>query len=116
MVAEQPSCLRPDRFTTVLLQEVLEDLPRSDRPALLQSVASLKAPRFFLVLRTETRWHRWAPRVAAIADLPTVDPVQVLRTVHLSTSYRLFRQDEVARRNYRATVIEFRYGHDGAEV
>lgn len=110
------SCLRPDRFTTVLLQEVLEDLPRSDRAALLRSVASLKAPRFFLVLRTETPWHRWAPRVEALADLPTVDPVQVMRTVHLCTSYRLLRHEEVARRNYRATVVEFRYGHDEAEV
>ena len=61
-------------------------------------------------------WHRWAPRAQAIADLPIVDPVRVMRAVHLDTSYRLLRQDEVTRRNYRATVIEFRYGHDEAEV
>jgi len=108
-------CLGRQRFTTVLVQEVLEDFSRSDRTALLQSVAALAVPRLFLVLRTESGWHRWL-RVAAISELPIVDPVQVIRSVHLSTSYRLLRQEEVSCRNYRATVVEFRYGHDEAEV
>ena len=105
-----------ETFSAVVLQEVLEDQSPSEQSSLLRALDQAPAERLLLVLRLQTGWHKWTPGVEAIANLPTVDPVPILRRVHLSTGYRLVRQKEIRRRNYRARAVEFRLFHDGAEV
>jgi SAM-dependent methyltransferase len=91
-------------FDVVLVQEVVEGGSDSERRELLAALAGWGAKRLVLVARCPTGWSRFRSHTAV------VDPVELLRMVHLQTPYRLVRQEEVRQRNYRGLVAEFHHG------
>jgi len=103
-------------FDAVLLQEVVEDYPPEEQPALLEAVAGLGVPRWLLVLRERGDWQRLSDSPVTLPGLATADPVRLLRVVHLRTPYRLVRRLGIRRRNYRAVVCELKLCSDGAGV
>ena len=95
-------------FDVVLVQEVVEGGSDSERRELLAALAGWGAKRLVLVARCPTGWSRF--RSHTDGDTAVVDPVELLRMVHLQTPYRLVRQEEVRQRNYRGLVAEFHHG------
>ena len=96
-------------FDVVLVQEVVERGSDSERRELLAALADWGAPRLVLVARCPTGWSRFTSHVDS--GVPAVvDPVELLRLVHLQTRYRLLRREEVRQRNYRGLVAEFHHG------
>ncbi len=95
-------------FDVALVQEVVESGSDSERRELLAALADWGAPRLVLVARCPTGWSRF--RSPPDTDSAVVDPVELLRMVHLQTPYRLVRREEVRQRNYRGLVAEFHHG------
>ena len=95
-------------FDAALVQEVVESGSDSERRELLAALADWGAPRLVVVARCPTGWSRFRSQIDG--DSAVVDPVELLRMVHLQTPYRLVRREEVRQRNYRGLVAEFHHG------
>jgi len=96
----------PDRFDALVLREVIQDYRTEEQRELLQSLANGGAHRVLLTLRLDSGWSRVVGGMWPDGLGGTVDPVAVLRAVHLATPYRLTRQREVKRRNFRSWAGE----------
>lgn len=104
-----------DRFSAVLVREVLEEMTASERTQFFAALAMRPARRLLLVTRLAGRWQRFSGSSASLPGLATVDSVEILRRVHLGTPYQLVRRKEITSRNYRAQVAEFHCPHGGAD-
>lgn len=93
-------------FDVILLRQVLQDYPQGDLEELLDGLAAGGARRLLLTLRQATRWGLFTHRLWPEGLGATVDPVTVLRRLHMATPFRLARQEEVRRRNFRSWVGE----------
>jgi 2-polyprenyl-3-methyl-5-hydroxy-6-metoxy-1,4-benzoquinol methylase len=92
------------RFDLLLLMEVLEDYELPDRRNLMERVASAGIPRIFLVFRTPPSGllGRLLPESAG----GVIDPIELLRWVHLNLPYRQRRQEVVHVRNYQVQLSD----------
>lgn len=97
---------REDLFDALVLREVIQDYRTEEQRELLQSLAHGGAHRVLLTLRLDSGWSRFVGGMWPDGLGGTVDPVAVLRAVHLATPYRLTRQREVKRRNFRSWAGE----------
>lgn len=93
-------------FDDVLLWEVIESIGPARLPALCASLDGSGAKRVFVVVRLESRWHRFGPTQGVVPELPTAEPTQLLRRLHLGSRYRLRRQRTVSQRNSVLQVME----------
>lgn len=93
-------------FDALLLREVIQDYWTEEQRELLRSLAHGGAHRVLLTLRLDSGWSRVVEGMWPNGLGGTVDPVAVLRAVHLATPYRLTRQREVKRRNFRSWAGE----------
>ena len=96
----------PDRFDALVLREVLQDYRGAEQRELLRGLAGGGVHRVLVTLRLDTGWSRFVGRMWPEGLGGTVDPVAVLRAIHLATPYRLTRQREVKRRNFRSWAGE----------
>jgi|GEM_PF-2403015 len=103
---------RPDegpgepRFDALVLREVVQDYLAGEQRALLGALAVGGARRVLLTLRMESLWSRFLGGMWPEGLGRATDPVSVLRAVHLVTPYRLTRQREIQRRNFRSWAGE----------
>lgn len=93
-------------FEALVLREVIQDYRGDEQRELLQSLADGGAQRVVLTLRLDSGWSRLVGGMWPNGLGGTVDPVAMLRAVHLATPYRLTRQREVKRRNFRSWAGE----------
>lgn len=96
----------PDRFDALVLREVIQDYRAEEQRKLLQCLAGGGAHRVLVTLRLDSGWSRFVGGMWPDGLAGTVDPVAVLRAVHLVSPYRLTRQREVKRRNFRSWAGE----------
>ncbi|HSH75657.1 MAG TPA: methyltransferase domain-containing protein [Longimicrobiales bacterium] len=93
-------------FDDIVLQEVLEDYGPDDTIETLQRLAGSGAKRIHLIFRQPGPWRGVLAPMLPEALLPTLDPVALLRSVHLHTPYRLSHQESVRRRSYNVKSVE----------
>jgi magnesium-protoporphyrin O-methyltransferase len=98
--------LRLEGFDALVLREVIQDYRLEERRELLRGLAGGGPERVLLTLRLDSRWSHLVGRMWPRGMGGTVDPVAILRTIHLVTPYRLTRQREVKRRNFRSWAGE----------
>jgi SAM-dependent methyltransferase len=96
----------PGAFDDVVLQEVLEDYSPEETLDLLKRLAGCGAGKVHLIVKQAGPWRGIMETLLPEALLPTVDPVTLLRSVHLHTPYRLSHQESVRRRSYNARLVE----------
>lgn len=101
-VARQPI------FDSLVLSEVIEEYPPMERDRLFEWLCRIPFQRFYLVFKIGGPADSILGRVVAGELRQTLDPVRVLRSVHLRTPYRLERKEEIKVRNYRALIAEFK--------
>ena len=94
-------------FDDVVIWAVLEDLGEKARHDLLAALERLAPERLFVALHLESGWTRFAPGLVGAA-MPTADPVEILRSIHLETSLRLERQETARRRNATVRLMQLR--------
>jgi magnesium-protoporphyrin O-methyltransferase len=94
-------------FDDILVLEVLEDYTHAERIEILGCLGQSPAQRLYLALRVSgpltglLNATAWGGR-----PVGTVDPLPLLRWIHLNTTLRLTRREVVHCRNYRAEVLE----------
>lgn len=93
-------------FDILLLREVAQDYEPAEYARLFEPLAMGGARRLLLTLRQDSLWspvirQAWPEGVAE-----SVDTTTLLRRIHLLTPFRLSRQQEVHRRNFRSWVVE----------
>lgn len=93
-------------FDIVVLREVIQDYEPAEYRELFEPLATGGAERLILTLRQESLWtpmtrHAWPEGMAETVDITTL-----LRRIHLLTPFRLRRQKELKRRNFRSWVGE----------
>lgn len=93
-------------FDDVIIQEVLEDYSRDERMDTVLAMAGSQAPRIHLIFRQPGRWGGLIGPMMPEALIPTLDPVPLLRSIHLHTSYRLARKESIRRRSYSVQWVE----------
>lgn len=93
-------------FDDVVIQEVLEDYTREERMDAIIALGSSRVPRVHLVFRQPGRWGGLIAPMMPEALVPTLDPVPLLRSIHLHTSYRLARRESIRRRSYSVQWVE----------
>ena len=93
-------------FDDVVIQEVLEDYTRDERTDTVIAMARSKAPRIHLIFRQPGRWGGLIGPMMPEALIPTLDPVPLLRSIHLHTPYRLARRESIRRRSYSVQWVE----------
>ena len=96
------------KFDAILLQEVFEDYPPAEQDRLLSWLGNCCADRVYLVCRVPGGAERWIKGLLPEGLSMSVDPVSLLRRVHLYTPFRLARQRQVQLRNYKAQVAELK--------
>jgi SAM-dependent methyltransferase len=96
----------PGAFDDIVLQEVLEDYSPEEMVETLGRLAGSGAARIHLIFRQPGRWRGVLAPLLPEALLPTLDPVALLRSVHLHTPYRLSHQESVRRRSYNVKSVE----------
>lgn len=110
LVAGDVRDLRPapeePAFDLAVLREVVQDYEPAEAESLFASLARLETPRLLLTLRQETRWSWMLGNLYPEGLGGTVDFHRLLRTLHLSSPYRLTRRQEVRRRNFASLVVE----------
>lgn len=106
VVGDFRDLLTGPEIDALLLREVIQDYRKEEWRALLRSLADGGAERVLLTLRLDSAWSRLVGGMWPEGLGRTVDPVAVLRAIHLATPYRLTRQREVKRRNFRAWAGE----------
>lgn len=100
------STLQEKLFHAIVMQEVLEDHPPEERVQVLKWLAESPIPRVYLVFRTKGKADWWLKKILPQGLSETIDPVGLLRWIHLKTPFRLTRQEQVYQRTYRAQVVE----------
>lgn len=102
-LAPEPSS---EGFDVLLLREVFQDYSIQELRTLFGALAAGGARRLVLTLRMETGWSPLLGKMWPSGLGHTVDPVAVLRSLQLETPYRLTRQSETRRRNFRSWAGE----------
>jgi len=94
-------------FDDAVIQEVLEDYTSDERGDTIFSLAESRVPRLHLIFRQPGRWGGLIGSMLPEALVPTLDPVPLLRSIHLHTPYRLAHQESVRRRSYSVRMVQF---------
>ena len=98
---------RAAAFDAVLLREVLEDYPHKERLQVLAWLGESPTAQVYLVFRIRGRAHWWRKHFLPEGLSETIDPVALLRWIHLHTPLRLARQKKIHLRTYGVQVAEF---------
>lgn len=106
LVADLRELVGAVRATDVVLREVVQDYTSAEQSKLFERLATSSARRIYLTLPLESRWSLVLRGLHPEGLGGVVDPTELLRTAHLLTPYRLTRQREVKRRNFRSLVVE----------
>ncbi len=94
-------------YDDVILQEVLEDYRADERLETIHWLAESGTRRVHLIFRQPARsLGRLIVPLLPAALVPTLDPVPLLRSIHLHTPYRLTCQESVQRRSYSVQMAE----------
>jgi len=93
-------------FDEIILQEVLEDYAPQDRIDTFRWLADAGAARVHVVFKQEGRWATLIGAMMPDALTPTLDAVELLRSIHLHTPYRLSHQESDRRRSYNVRRVE----------
>jgi SAM-dependent methyltransferase len=96
-----------DAFDDVVIQEVMEDYTSDERLDAILAMGECRVPRIHLIFRQPGKWGGLIGPMMPEALLPTLDPVSLLRSVHLHTPYRLARKESIRRRSYSVQVVQF---------
>lgn len=94
-------------FDEIILQEVLEEYAPQERIDAFRWLAETRVARVHVIFRQEGRWATLISPLMPDALTPTLDPVELLRSIHLHTPYRLSHQESVRRRSYNVRRVEF---------
>lgn len=92
-------------YDDMVIREVLEDYPPQDAHIALEYLAESSVKRVFLIMRVTGPLTRLWNALGARRFDETVDPVNILRWIHLNTPFRLKRQETIQLRNYRVWVV-----------
>jgi SAM-dependent methyltransferase len=117
---EEPG-LSPARPVTWWCWELFEHLALEQRRRLFRRMEESRASALFFAVRAESRLGALvAPLLAAGGTdqrgepaLPTLDPVPLLREIHLETDLRLERTETLRRRNSALAIARMRRPADG---
>jgi SAM-dependent methyltransferase len=93
-------------FDDVVIQEVLEDYSLEERKDTIFGLANSRVPRIHLIFRQQGRWGGLIAPMLPDSLVPTLDPVQLLRSIHLHTPYRLTQQESIRRRSYSVQMVQ----------
>lgn len=93
-------------FDEVIVQEVLEDYTLEERLDAFRRLAGCGAYRVHLIFRQPGKWTTLIAPLLPDVLVPTLDPVPLLRSIHLHTPYRLAHQESVRRRSYNVQRVE----------
>ncbi|MDH3207750.1 MAG: methyltransferase domain-containing protein [Gemmatimonadota bacterium] len=96
-----------EAFDDVVIQEVLEDYSAEERKDTIFGLASARVPRIHLIFRQQGRWGGLINPMLPAALTSTLDPVPLLRSIHLHTRYRLAHQESIRRRSYSVRMVQF---------
>jgi len=96
-----------EAFDDVVIQEVLEDYSAEERKDTIFALASAGVPRIHLIFRQQGRWGGLINPMLPAALASTLDPVPLLRSIHLHTRYRLAHQESIRRRSYSVRLVQF---------
>lgn len=100
----------PSAFDVVVASRVLDDYSTENARALLDALLALGVPRVVLAFRVEPDGEvaRWIARRSTRDAARTLDPVEVLRRVHLETDYRLAQRSRARCRDHAIEVVDLR--------
>ena len=87
-------------FDDVVIQEVLEDYTADERLDAVIAMGECRVPRIHVIFRQPGRWGGLIGPMMPEALTATLDPVPLLRSIHLHTPYRLARKESIRRRSY----------------
>jgi SAM-dependent methyltransferase len=93
-------------FDDVVIQEVLEDYTPDERGDTIYRLGESRVPRVHLIFRQPGKWGGLIGPMMPGALLPTLDPVPLLRSIHLHTRYRLAHQESIRRRSYSVRMVQ----------
>jgi len=93
-------------FDDVVIQEVLEDYTADERRDTIVRLAESRAPRIHLIFRQPGRWGGLIAPMMPDGLIATLDPVPLLRSIHLHTPYRLAYQESIRRRSYSVRWVQ----------
>jgi SAM-dependent methyltransferase len=97
-------------FDDVVMQEVIEDYGEAERAELFRGMSEADVPRLHLVFRRTGSWGGLITPLLPSALATALDPVNVLRSIHRHTPYRISHQESVRRRSYHVQVVELTRG------
>lgn len=92
-------------YDDMVIREVLEDYPPQEAHIALEYLVESSVKRVYLIMRVTGPLTRLWNALGARGFEETVDPVNILRWIHLNTPFRLKRQETVQLRNYRVWVV-----------
>jgi SAM-dependent methyltransferase len=93
-------------FDDLVLQEVIEDYGEDERVELFGGIADADVPRLHLIFRRTGSWGGLIAPLLPPALATALDPVNVLRSIHRHTPYRISHQESVRRRSYHVQLVE----------
>lgn len=94
-------------YDAILLSHVLEDYSLEEQCEILAAAAATAVPSLFLIFRVGGLGLNLLSNLWPESIRKPIEPIPLLRWVHLNTPLRLTRQRLVRRRNYRAQISEF---------
>jgi SAM-dependent methyltransferase len=95
-----------DTFDDVVIQEVLEEYSVDERRDTIFGLAESRVPRVHLIFKHAGRWRGLIGPMLPDALAPTLDPVPLLRSIHLETPYRLADRVSTRRRSYSVEMVQ----------
>jgi SAM-dependent methyltransferase len=95
-----------DTFDDVVIQEVLEEYSVDERRDTIFGLAESRVPRIHLIFKQAGRWRGLIGPMLPDALAPTLDPVPLLRSIHLETPYRLAHRVSTRRRSYSVEMVQ----------
>jgi SAM-dependent methyltransferase len=93
-------------FDDLVLQEVIEDYGEDERVELFRGIADADVPRLHVIFRRTGSWGGLITPLLPPALATALDPVNVLRSIHRHTPYRISHQESVRRRSYHVQLVE----------
>jgi SAM-dependent methyltransferase len=93
-------------FDDVVIQEVIEEYTPDERRETVIRLAESRVPRIHLIFKVAARWGGLIAPMMSEALTPTLDPVPLLRSIHLHTPYRLASQESIRRRSYSVQMVQ----------
>jgi len=97
-------------FDDLVMQEVIEDYGEAERVELFRGIADADVPRLHLIFRRTGSWGGLITPLLPPALATALDPVNVLRSIHRHTPYRISHQESVRRRSYHVQLVELTRG------